>query len=141
MAARPLECAVRLSRPVCISSTDTLSLRAAVIIIAGSVPSLNVKALCANFLLLTGRYCWTIIFSLVLKIILEPSLTYLNAKNKGQSSEGALRPNFSNLDTSTCYNKLSLNRFSLLMILLTICLLLNMPLISLRWRARIKLVF
>ena len=68
------------------------------------------------------------IFSLVPKITLEPSLTCLNAKNKGQSSGAALRLNYSNLGTSTCSSRLSLNKFSSLTILLMTCLLLNTPL-------------
>ena len=41
-------------RPVCTLNTATLSLRAAVIIIAGSALSLHAKALCASFPFLTA---------------------------------------------------------------------------------------
>ena len=81
----------------CTSNTATLSLLEAVITITGSVLSLNVKALCVSFPLLTAGFSWTIIFSFIPKFTLEPSLTCLNAKNKGQISGAALRLNFSSL--------------------------------------------
>ena len=126
LAARPLECVVRLLLPVCTSNKATLSLLAVVIIAAGSALSLHAKELCVSFPLLTAGSFWTTICSVVQRNISALSSICSNVRSTGLTSGAALRLNFSNLGTSTCSKKLSLSKFSSLTILLMTCLLSNM---------------
>ena len=57
-------------------------------------------------------------------------MTCLNARSTGHNLQAGSRLNSFSLGTLTCSSKSSLNRFSSFMTLLTICLLLNMLLIS-----------